>query len=69
MSDLKPFKHGSEGTHSACDARIEAEGGKATCCYCNPHEGCELTSQRKRGSSDVALLAYWPQLYTTLVGH
>lgn len=42
MSDLKPFVHGEEGTHYCCNARIKAEGGKALCCECNPHEGCEL---------------------------
>lgn len=42
MNDVAPFRHGDEGTHIACQPRIKAEGGKATCCVCNPHEGCEL---------------------------
>ena len=29
-------------THVACDKRIKEEGGKATCCDCDPHVGCEL---------------------------
>ncbi|MDE2232889.1 MAG: hypothetical protein KGJ90_02040 [Patescibacteria group bacterium] len=40
MSDVQPFKHGEEQTHWVCNARIAKEGGKATCCECNPHEGC-----------------------------
>lgn len=42
MNDLKPFKHGEEGTHTACDARLKAEGLKTRCCYCVPHDGCEM---------------------------
>lgn len=38
------MKHGEEETHSVCDARLQKEGGKATCCYCNPHEGCTLAT-------------------------
>ena len=40
MNDLKPFQHGEEGTHSVCKNRLKKEGGKATCCVCNPHENC-----------------------------
>lgn len=29
-------------THTACGLRILREGGEATCCYCNPHEDCEI---------------------------
>lgn len=29
-------------THAVCDERLSHEGGKATCCYCRPHEGCTL---------------------------
>lgn len=29
-------------THTACDKRIKKEGDKTRCCYCVPHEGCEL---------------------------
>lgn len=28
-----------------CEARFKKEGGRARCCYCHPHEGCELTKQ------------------------
>lgn len=42
MSDLKPFVHGEEGTHSVCNARLAAEGGKSRCCYCRPHKGCDF---------------------------
>lgn len=45
MNDLKPFKHGEEGTHSCCNARLKKEGGKAMCCYCNPHKDCEFTNK------------------------
>lgn len=40
--DVKPFVHGEEGTHSACDRRLKAEGDQAKCCYCSPHKDCEL---------------------------
>src|SRR3990167_10269088 len=33
---------GGEETHSACQKRIKAEGGKARCCYCVPHKDCEF---------------------------
>jgi len=36
------MKHGDEGTHYCCNARLELEGGNARCCECEPHEGCEL---------------------------
>ena len=29
-------------THSTCNERLAREGEKATCCTCNPHEGCTL---------------------------
>jgi hypothetical protein len=40
----------SNETHSACDARLTVEGGKTQCCYCVPHEGCELTLPRPPAS-------------------
>jgi hypothetical protein len=40
IDDIKPFEHGDEGTHFACNKRIKKEGGKARCCECVPHEGC-----------------------------
>jgi hypothetical protein len=44
MSDLQPFVHGQEGTHSACAERINKQGGQARCCYCEPHTPCTLTN-------------------------
>lgn len=29
-------------THNVCNERLAREGGKATCCECDPHEGCTL---------------------------
>lgn len=26
--------------HTTCEDRIKKFGGKATCCYCDPHPGC-----------------------------
>lgn len=37
----------SEETHTACNARLAAEGGKARCCYCVPHDGCLFTDLDK----------------------
>lgn len=37
----REFKHGEEGTHWCCNTRLEKEGGKARCCECVPHEGCD----------------------------
>lgn len=34
-----------DDTHTACNARIKKEGGNARCCYCEPHEGCELRKE------------------------
>lgn len=43
MNDVKPFTHGDEGTHYVCATRLKQEGGEAHCCYCVPHEGCEIS--------------------------
>src|SRR3972149_823836 len=37
MDDLKPFVHGSEGTHSACEKIVE-RGAKLECCGCSGHK-------------------------------
>lgn len=29
-------------THTSCIDRINIRGASATCCYCDPHEGCTL---------------------------
>jgi len=50
MKDLKPFEHGEEGTHTCCKPRLKKEGGKARCCYCVPHEGCEMKEKIKKVS-------------------
>lgn len=49
MSDITPFVHGEEGTHSCCNKRLKEEGGKAKCCFCSPHEDCELSNKSKKG--------------------
>jgi len=38
MNDLKPFKHGEEGTHSVCNKHNI--GGKSICCKCSGEVGC-----------------------------
>lgn len=45
MNDLKPFKHGQEGTHRACAEQIKKFGGKTKCCDCTGHKciGYEMT--------------------------
>ena len=37
MDDLKPFVHGSEGTHFACEKIVE-RGAKMECCECSGHK-------------------------------
>lgn len=37
MSDLQPFKHGDEGTHSACAECVAEFGDKVQCCACTGH--------------------------------
>lgn len=44
MNDLKPFEHGSEGTHSTCRVRLKREGQQATCCFCDPHVDCTINN-------------------------
>lgn len=45
MTNKTDFKHGQEGTHTVCDTRLKNDGGKALCCYCMPHQGCDLVHQ------------------------
>lgn len=47
--ELLPFKHGEEGTHWICDSRWKKEGGKARCCECRPHKGCDEPPQPQHG--------------------
>ncbi len=44
MNDLKPFKHGQEGTHYAC-AEIANADAPTTCCECTGHECKEAVSE------------------------
>lgn len=39
-------------THNVCDNRLKKEGGKATCCECNPHDDCSLEQQRATPHTD-----------------
>lgn len=32
--------------HTACNKRIKEMGGNAQCCYCIPHEGCEIKAEK-----------------------
>ena len=48
MNDLKNFKHGEEGTHSACKEMIEKFGGKTLCCTCVGHDKCVLYTHEKK---------------------
>lgn len=52
MNDLKPFKHGEEGTHYVCQEVLELKGGKATCCGCSGHK-CKKPKPMKRIKKEV----------------
>lgn len=43
MNDIKPFKHGSEGTHYACP-EVLMDDSMITCCGCSGHK-CEETQK------------------------
>ena len=49
MNDLKPFKHGEEGTHSVCNKHnID---GNSVCCECSGKDDCgdePMTYKEKR---------------------
>ncbi len=36
-------------THNVCENRLKKEGGKAKCCDCNPHDGCNLRYPKEAG--------------------
>lgn len=38
MNDLKPFKHGEEGTHAVCNKHNI--GGQSVCCECSGKTDC-----------------------------
>ena len=42
MNDLKPFKHGQEGTHYSCDVALQEGLG---CCGCSMHDCPEEGAQ------------------------
>lgn len=41
MTDLQPFRHGEEGTHSVCNKHNI--GGKSVCCECSGKKDCSDT--------------------------
>lgn len=57
MNDLKPFKHGEEGTHYVCQEVLELKGGKATCCGCSGHK-CKKPKPMKRIKKEVEKKAW-----------
>lgn len=40
-------------THNVCNERLEREGSKATCCDCDPHEGCTLGERVPEASKTI----------------
>ena len=40
-------------THNVCNERLAREGGKATCCDCDPHEGCTLSDHLPEASKTI----------------
>jgi hypothetical protein len=46
-----------EGTHTACDRRLQVEGGEARCSYCVPHHNCELLTPEPQ-----PIQGAWPNL-------
>lgn len=44
VDDTKPFKHGEEGTHYACQEMMDKLGDKVGCCGCNHHD-CSIQAQ------------------------
>ena len=43
-------------THNVCNERLKREGGKATCCDCDPHEGCTLGERVPEASKTMNIL-------------
>lgn len=39
--------HNDYQTHCVCNKRLKKEGGKAKCCECNPHKGCDFDEVKK----------------------
>lgn len=40
-------------THTACIERIKKEGASATCCHCNPHDGCTLEMKPAQNNEPI----------------
>ena len=53
QSDLLPFKHGEEGTHSACNEMVKKFGGKVKCCECTGHKCQPIAPSKGKCSCDV----------------
>lgn len=53
MNDLKPFAHGSEGTHHACMRKVLELGAKVGCCQCNGHDCKVWEDFKKEGEVSV----------------
>lgn len=51
-------------THQCCNERLAREGGKATCCDCDPHEGCTLGERLPEISKTFKPLEYYREKYT-----
>ena len=51
-------------THNVCNERLKREGGKATCCDCDPHEGCTLGERLPEASKTFKPLEYYREKYT-----
>lgn len=46
-NDLKPFKHGEEETHFACNEQLVKFGWNTPCCECSGHK-CKKPKSRAR---------------------
>ena len=48
IDDTKPFVHGQEGTHFACQEMVEKYGGKTQCCGCTGHKCTPTTPENRK---------------------
>jgi len=66
MNDLKPFKHGEEGTHSVCNKHNI--GGKSICCKCSGEDDCgdEPMKSKQNASEHFTGCAINPSYDTSL---
>lgn len=51
VSDFKPFEHGQEGTHGACQYMVALMGDKAECCTCSGHD-CYVNEDKQTTKKD-----------------